>query len=210
MSLINQIIPAIIAKDQTELNNQVQKLPPSIDTIQLDILDNTFIHNTSLNFEFSCPSQFICEAHLMIDDPYKWIKANHTKIDTVLIHYESPCDISSAISLAISKNLKVGIAVSPQTSIHSIIPFINSISQLLILTVTPGFYGGKFIPSIINKISQARHLFPNLDIEVDGSITPDTIKLCKVAGANMFVSGSYILNSPNSLQSINTLRSLIE
>ena len=85
-----KIIPAIIAKTQEELHNLLSKVAPLVDIIQLDIMDNKFVPNKSLFFDFKIPkTSCLFEAHLMILDPEKWIKKNWKKVDTILVHYES-------------------------------------------------------------------------------------------------------------------------
>jgi len=79
----------------------------------------------------------------------------------------------------------------------------------LIMTVNPGFYGSSFLPEMLDKISSLRKLKPYLDIEVDGGITDKTIGLVDKAGANMFVSGSYIIKSSDVEKSIETLRDIV-
>ena len=77
------------------------------------------------------------------------------------------------------------------------------------MTVNPGFYGSPFLPEIVNKISELREIAPKLDIEVDGGITDKTIDIVDEAGANMFVSGSYILKSKNIKQAFDRLNKIL-
>ena len=77
------------------------------------------------------------------------------------------------------------------------------------MTVNPGFYGSPFLPEMLEKISELRKLKPSLDIEVDGGITDKTISLVDKAGANIFVSGSYIIKSYNIEQAINSLKKIV-
>ena len=77
------------------------------------------------------------------------------------------------------------------------------------MTVNPGFYGSPFIPEIVNKISKLREISPNINIEVDGGITDKTINIVDEAGANMFVSGSYIIKSKNIKQAFNSLNKIV-
>ena len=96
--------------------------------------------------------------------------------------------------------------MNPETSIEKLSSFIDDIDQVLIMTVNPGFYGSPFLPEMLDKIRELRNLKPDLNIEVDGGITDKTIDLVDKAGANMFVSGSYIMKSKNVEDSINNLK----
>ena len=87
--------------------------------------------------------------------------------------------------------------INPETSIVEVLPYIERIDQVLVMTVNPGFYGSSFLPETLDKIRGLRSRYPDLDLEVDGGITIDTISRAAQAGANKFVSGSFIVKSLN-------------
>ena len=206
-----KIVPAIIAKNQNELNERLLKVKKYVDLVQLDVMDNKFVPNTSLFFDFSLPKtkcQF--EAHLMVQDPEDWIEKYGYKVDTVLVHYESCNNPKKMIEQVKTDGKKIGFVLNPETPISKLTGFLNDIDQVLIMTVNPGFYGSPFLSEMLEKISDLRILKPKLDIEVDGGITDKTIGLVDKAGANMFVSGSYIMKAKNVEDSINSLKKLIE
>ncbi len=204
------IVPAIIAKTQNELNENLNKVKDFSELAQLDIMDETFVPNSSLDFDFDVSgSNMRFEAHLMINNPMEWIEKNRMKVNTIIVHFESCKNPTDVIRFVKNKGKKIGFALTPETQVNNIEAYLDDIDQLLIMTVNPGFYGSKFLPETMKKISEVRKIKPNLDIEVDGGITPDTIKLVNDAGANMFVSGSYIIKSVNVKESIDTLRNLI-
>jgi ribulose-phosphate 3-epimerase len=205
------IIPAIIAKNQDELEEKIKKVADFVDIIQLDFMDGKFVPNNSIDFDFRLPeTKCKFESHLMITDPEKWIENHASKVDTILIHYESIKDPMLIIKLVKDKNKKVGFVLNPETSISKIENYLDYLDQVLIMTVNPGFYGSPFLPDMIDKISDLRKIKPELDIEVDGGVVPDTIGLVDKAGANMFVSGSYIVKSNNVRDSITNLKKIIE
>lgn len=206
-----KIIPAIIAKSQEELDKAISKIKGKVEIAQLDIMDNKFVPNTSLFFDFKVPkTACLYEAHLMINDPESWIKKHWEKVDTILVHYESCNNPKGIISNVKRKDKKIGFVLNPETPIKSLSDFIDDIDQVLIMTVNPGFYGSPFLPEMLNKITQLRKMKPDLDIEVDGGVTDKTISLVCKAGANMFVSGSYIMKAKNVEDSINSLERLIK
>ncbi|KYK27195.1 hypothetical protein AYK20_02950 [Thermoplasmatales archaeon SG8-52-1] len=210
MSNKKEIIPAIIAKTQDELDNLIDKLGVLVETAQLDIMDNRFVPNISLFFNFKLPkSSLKFEAHLMIEDPEIWIEKNYQKVDTILIHYESCNNPKKIIDEVKKRKKRVGFVLNPETPIKNILGFIDDIDQVLIMTVNPGFYGSPFLPEMLDKIRELRDIKPNIDIEVDGGITDKTIDLVNKAGANMFVSGSYIMKSDNVRKSIDNLKKII-
>lgn len=210
MSLEKKIIPAIIAKNQKELERRINKVVDFVDIIQLDFMDGKFVPNNSIDFDFKLPkTKCKFESHLMINDPEKWISKYGSKVDTILVHFESIKDPMSIIHLVKDKNKKVGFVLNPETSIFKIENYLDYLDQVLIMTVNPGFYGSPFLHEMIEKISNLRKIKPELDIEVDGGVVPETIDLVNKAGANMFVSGSYIVKSNNVKESINNLKKII-
>ncbi len=206
-----KIIPAIIAKTQEELDDLLSKVAPLVDIIQLDIMDNKFVPNKSLFFDFKIPkTSCLFEAHLMILDPEKWIKKNWKKVDTILVHYESCNNHNKIISEVKNKEKKIGFVLNPETPIQRLTDFLDDIDQVLIMTVNPGFYGSPFLPKMLDKIIELRNMKPELNIEVDGGITDKTINLVDKAGANMFVSGSYIMKAVNVNEPISILKKHID
>ena len=211
MNLQKNIIPAIIAKNQGELEDRNKKVADFVDIIQLDFMDAKFVPNNSIDFDFELPeTNCKFESHLMINDPEKWIDNHGFKVDTILIHYESINDPMAIINQVKDKNKKVGFVLNPETSISNIEDYLDHLDQVLIMTVNPGFYGSPFLHDMIDKISDLRKIKPELNIEVDGGIVPDTIGLVDRAGANMFVSGSYIVKSKDTRESIINLKKIVE
>jgi len=205
------IIPAIIAKTQDELNKLLLKVMDFVDIIQLDIMDNKFVPNSSLFFDFKLPKiHCLFEAHLMINNPEEWIDHNWEKVDTILVHYETCSNPKKITKKVKDKHKKIGFVLNPETPVQSISSFLDDIDQVLIMTVNPGFYGGSFLPETLEKISILRSMEPNMDIEVDGGITDQTITLVDKAGANMFVSGSYIMKAENVKEAIDKLKSKLK
>jgi ribulose-phosphate 3-epimerase len=206
-----KIIPAIIAKNQKELDERLSIVLDYVDLIQLDVMDNKFVPNQSLNFDFKLPdSKCEYEAHLMINNPKIWIGKNIEKVDMVLVHFESCQKPNEIIKLVRKFGKKIGFVLNPETPISKLNGILNDIDQVLIMTVNPGFYGSPFLNEMLEKISMLRKLKPNLDIEVDGGITDATIDLVDKAGANMFVSGSYIVKAENVQNAINSLKKIVE
>jgi len=205
-----KVIPAIIAKSQKEFKEKINKVKDFVDIIQLDFMDGKFVPNNSINFDFKLPSSDCeFEAHLMIQDPLKWVEKHYTKVDTVLVHFESCKDPQKVIDFVKKKGKRIGFVLNPETPIDSIQKFLDDIDQVLIMTVNPGFYGSPFLPEMIDKIKKLRKKCPNLDIEVDGGITDKTIGFVNEAGANLFVSGSYIVKSDNIKKAIENLDTII-
>lgn len=205
-----QIIPSIIAHSQQELEERISKLKKHSKYIHLDIMDGDFVPHTSIEFDFKIPKAIKAEAHLMIEHPKPWLIHNHKKVSCVVAHYKSETHMHDFIKLAKKYKLKVGVAINPEVPAEAITQYIKLIDKILIMTVHPGNYGSPFLPETLNKIKYLRELDPKLNIEVDGGITPNTLKLCKEAGANQFIVGSYLQKSKNINRAWKELNNLIK
>jgi len=205
------IIPAVIAKAQEELNSILDKISDQASLLQLDIMDGRFVPNQSLDFDFVLPERkYHFEAHLMIENPERWVEQNWKKVETIIAHFEAVKDKAEIIESVKKKGKRFAFALNPETDIEQIKDYLMDIDQVLIMTVHPGFYGSKFLPETMGKIKRLRELRADLDIEVDGGIKPDTIGQANEAGANMFVSGSYLIRSDDIQVRIQTLKGKVE
>lgn len=204
------IVPAVIAKSQDELERILDKIGDHAGLIQLDIMDGKFVPNHSLHFDFQLPREkYVFEAHLMVDSPDNWIESIGKKVDTVIVHFESASFSRKTIRSIKAIGKKAALALNPETEIENVTDYLDDLDQVLIMTVNPGFYGSPFLPDVMGKISTLRTMKPGLDIEVDGGIAPETIELVNEAGANLFVSGSYLVKSDNMQERINLLYGMI-
>jgi len=203
-----QIIPALIAKNQKELNKRFGKVKSLSNVFHLDIMDGKFVKNKSLMFDFKLPRNKKYVAHLMIKNPENWINKNWRKADTIIFHFEATKNPESIIKLIKSKRRKVGLALNPKTQVNGVGSHLKSVNIILIMTVNPGRYGAKFLPKTLKKIRELRKLKPNLSIFVDGGINPKTIRSMSRAGASTFVSGSYLQKAGSPEKAIKELARL--
>ncbi|HHE76893.1 MAG TPA: hypothetical protein ENL27_02850, partial [Candidatus Parcubacteria bacterium] len=162
-----------------------------VKTLHLDVVDGKFAPNKTFQFSFKLSHNFTYHAHLMIKRPEKWIHKNFKRIELFIPQFEEIRNHLEYISWMKNKKRKVAFALLPETKIQQIKPFLSQINYLLILTVHPGFYGGKYLKSELKKIPRIKKINPRIKIIVDGGMNPQTIKQAKKAGADFFVSGSY-------------------
>ncbi len=204
------IIPAIIAKTQDELEEILDKINDHANLLQLDIMDGKFVPTNSLDFDLKFPLQkYRYEAHLMVANPMDWIKRYGDRVDTIIAHYESLNNVDTYIKKVSLLNKKIALAINPETEIKKILPYLQKLDQVLVMTVHPGYYGSQFLPEMVEKIKDIRMMYPEMDIEVDGGISTDTISSVNEAGANMFVSGSFIIKSDDVKKKIEILKSYL-
>lgn len=190
------IIPAVIAQKQEELDAVLEKIGSRARMVQLDVMDGRFVSNRSLDFDFTVPEgKYIYEAHLMVQDPLAWLEEYGDRVQTVIAHVE-PLDAPERfVEASKKKGKKTALALNPETGLSAVLPLLRELDQVLIMTVHPGAYGSSFLSEMLEKIRMLRAAAPGLDIEVDGGIGPDTIWFVHEAGANMFVSGSYLVKA---------------
>lgn len=198
------VIPSLIAKSQRELDKRIRKVRDVAELFQLDIMDNRFVPNSSLNFDFQVQDDLRFEAHLMVKDPIAWVEKLGENVETILVHAECCNDIETTIQ-SLKGNKKIGLALNPGTSLEGLEGILDKLDQVLVLTVIPGFYGSPFLPETLEKVTELRQMKPDLDIEVDGGMNLENIKLANEAGANMFVSGSYLMLSKEVEETMNEL-----
>jgi len=204
------VIPAIIAKNQEELDQGIKKVQNFVEIIQLDFMDGVFVPNHSIDFDFKIPKiDCLFEAHLMVKNPLEWIVKHCSKIDMILTHFETLINPQKIIDVIRNEGNRIGFVLNPETPTDELFDYLDQLDQVLLMTVNPGFYGSPFIPEIVNKISELREIAPKLDIEVDGGITDKTIDIVDKAGANLFVSGSYILKSKNIKEAFDKLNTIL-
>lgn len=202
------IVPAIIAKSAEEMKASIERVQPYLSLFQLDVMDGQFVPNHSLDFPFDLPQNNQYEAHLMVGNPEEWIDKNWKKVHTILAHIES-CKEPRAIIEFLKGKRKIGFVLNPETSLRSIEEYLDQIDQVLIMTVHPGAYGSKFLPEALDKVRELRDRKSDLDIEVDGGINRDTINEAAEAGANLFVSGSYIMKADNVQEAVTRLENIL-
>jgi ribulose-phosphate 3-epimerase len=151
------------------------------------------------------------DTHLMIDDPIRYID-NYASLgsDLITFHVEAAENPREVIDRIHQNGVKAGISVKPATPLSAIEEFIDTVDMILIMTVNPGFGGQSFITETVEKISQARKLIEksgrNIYLQVDGGINGKTAKICREAGADVLVSGSYIFSAEDKPTAISSLR----
>ena len=205
-----KISPSILASDYANLQSELKKIETS-DLIHVDVMDGHFVPNISIGAPVVSAIKKVCsvpfDVHLMISDPLKYAEDFASAgADIICFHIESDSDTEETINKILSLGKKAAIAVKPGTDIDSVIPFLDRLSMVLVMTVEPGFGGQSFMEGVMPKIEKLRAIGYKGDIEVDGGVNPETIKIAAKAGANVFVAGSAVFKSESPEDTINLLR----
>jgi ribulose-phosphate 3-epimerase len=189
------VVPAIIAGTQGELNGMLERLRGKVGRVMLDVMDGTFVENVSLAFDFELPGWFEYEAHLMVADPLEGIRGMKDKVDSAILHVETLDNVETAIEYIKALGLQVSLALNPEIGVMEVEPHLGDVDGVLVMTVAPGRYGGRFLPEALMKCREIREINDAIPIEVDGGMNPENARAAREAGADTIASGSFIMKS---------------
>ncbi len=205
-----EIIPTIIARNFQEIKDKISRVEPYVNWVQLDIMDGQFVNNATWNEPAdlkNLKTKLNLEVHLMVKEPEKtvddWLNSG---VKRIIIHFEASQQIKEVIGKIKKAGLGVGLAINPNTPIEVVKPYIPDLDLILVMTVEPGQGGQKFLDDTLVKIKKLREAYPDVKIEVDGGINPETASGVIKAGANLLVSGTAVFNSPDIGEIINQLK----
>ncbi|MDD6603122.1 MAG: ribulose-phosphate 3-epimerase [Eubacteriales bacterium] len=209
-----KISPSILASDYANLEKELDKCA-SAQLIHVDVMDGHFVPNISIGAPVVSSIKKVCnipfDVHLMISNPLQYVEdfAN-AGADIICFHTECDSPIDETLDKIISLGKKAALAIKPGTDAKAVIPYLDKLDMVLVMTVEPGFGGQSFMESTMPKIEAIRAMAPDIDIEVDGGINPETVKIAAKAGANVFVAGSAVFKSENPESTINLLKTNAE
>ena len=212
-----RITPSILNADFAHLDREITKIAPVSDLLHLDVMDNVFVPN--FTFDFDSASKIISaspipvDSHLMIADVDQLAPAYaHAGSASVTIHAEASSDVAKTLRAIRLEGARAGLALKPGTSLDLYSELIDDVDMFLIMTVEPGFGGQKFMDSMMDKVRSARKLIGDRAIwlQVDGGISLETIEIARDAGADTFVAGSAVFNSPDPAEMVTRLRELAQ
>lgn len=211
------LAPSILSADFAEMGQTVERLERAgSDLIHCDVMDGTFVPNITFGHhmvrDIKKHTALPLDVHLMIVNPEKHIE-NFVKAgaDIVTVHWEACRDNLSAVLRQIrSLGVKCGAVINPDTPLSAVYGVLDEIDMLLIMSVFPGYGGQKFIPSVLEKVREARALFErdNLpaDIEIDGGVNLENCGEIIEAGVNILVAGNTVFKSDDMEKTISALK----
>ena len=211
-----KVSPSILAADFGNIERECNLIDKSgADWFHLDVMDGIFVPNISFGIPVVKAIRKMTskplDVHLMITEPERYIeKFIEIGSDIISFHIEATNKLEENISLIKSKNVKVGIAINPDTPIDSLIDIINKIDLVCLMGVFPGFAGQKFIRNTFDRLKELKKLIIDNNskalIEVDGGVKADNYMELRSLGADVLVAGSYIFNSKDYKEVIKKLK----
>lgn len=213
MAKLTRVVPAILTNDPRALGTMVRQAETFTTYVQFDIMDGQFVPSQSITWKHlaNLSMKLDWEAHLMVLHPEDYLQGFHQAgAQKVLFHHEAASSPRKVISLARDLDLKVGLAINPETTVSAILPLVDEVDSVLLLTVNPGFYGSKFIPEVMDKVAELRSARPDLEIGVDGGIKENNITQVARAGVDVIYVGSAIFLHPQPGESFRHLLALAQ
>ncbi|MDR3791569.1 ribulose-phosphate 3-epimerase [Dorea amylophila] len=194
--------PSILAADFKVLGQEMKKTEENgAAYIHFDVMDGMFVPSISFGMPVlasihDATEQFM-DAHLMVQEPIRYVEAfQKAGADCVTVHLEACEDVKTTLDKIHACGMKAGLAVNPETDVKELVPYLEDVEMILIMSVHPGFGGQKFIPESLDKIREVRAMLneKNLetDIQVDGGIYVENVREVLDAGANVIVAGSAV------------------
>ena len=213
-----KISSSILSADFSRLGNEIRDLEKAgTDLIHIDVMDGHFVPNITIGPEIIHKlrkyTSLPFDVHLMISPVDNFIKNfAEAGADIITIHPEATNNLVSSIEKIKSLNKKAGVSLNPETPVNKVLPVLDLIDLVLIMSVNPGFGGQKFIESTLEKVKLLRKEIDTknlaVQIEIDGGINFENSKIVKKAGVDILVSGATIFkeNAGNLKKNIQLLK----
>ena len=211
-----QILPSFLQCDFGDLRSEVQQLEAaSVKCLHLDVMDGHFVPNLTYGMPIVSGlrkhTQMPLDVHLMISNPEQYIDQFYEAgADAITIHVEAVDDAGPLLRKIRDLDVASGLALNPDTPLSAIEPYLDDCDLVLPMSVNAGFGGQKFNPVALEKLRELRKLKPDLLLEVDGGVNPETIADCVNAGAELLVVGSAIFKHDNYGQALDHMYGLLD
>lgn len=206
------IAPSMLAADFAHLESELKKITAGgADWVHLDIMDGVFVPNISMGLpvvEAMRPyTKLPFDVHLMIIHPKKYVpQFCKAGADIISFHVEAEDDPLETIGAIVAGGAKPAMVVKPGTPAEAVFPYLDKLYMVLVMTVEPGFGGQSFMPDMMDKVCAIKAKAPQVLVEVDGGINPETVKVSARAGVDVCVAGTSVFRADDTAAAIRALK----
>lgn len=208
-----EIAPSILDADFARLADEIAEVESAgVNMVHLDVMDGHFVPNITVGppviAKLRTVSKLVFDSHLMISEPAEYAERFvEAGVNHITFHIEVTDEPEELIGRLHELGVTAGICLNPETPVDRIQAIAPLCDMVLVMTVHPGFGGQKFMPEAAKKISQIRQTVgPEIRIEVDGGIDPQTVPIVVSYGADTLVAGHAIFSKPDRLAAIDAIR----
>ncbi|MCE9586643.1 hypothetical protein K8R04_05040 [Candidatus Uhrbacteria bacterium] len=206
-----EIVPAILVQDQKTFVERLRMVEGLATVVQVDCMDGHFVKNRTWYEAEPIETTLGIELHLMVSDPLStiWLWRRIPQLTRVVWHSEIPIDHAALIRECRKLGIECGLAISPETSVEKIAPYLDRIDEVLVLGVNPGWSGQALIPSTLEKIAAIKRIHAEVDVGFDGGATVDNLKSIVEAGADRINLASALFQTPDPRETLRAILSTI-